>query len=423
MGYIQSHTDINPDGITDEMSKVYVDNSEAVLRLGDCIIDTGLYTLQFWIKSTHSAEIELVADGLYKLISTGEQWHKYVYTFTVNDTYDSSIYFKLKSGVYYFYHVKLEPGNTATDWTPRAEIMRLYRMSANDSYLLYRLSDRYSDKLGCENGLWYVERNTQLVIINGSEQWVDDGITYYCDLDMVGDPNAILPALCDRFVSGTDYNNLPADGFIVLNSENTTRIYFNRDNSVSTTLDEFKTWLSSTGVAVLIPSEPVTTVLANYLQTMLSNIQVKDSLSVYMDGDIRSMIGTVLVDPVVFGIVNSDRVAVINNVSDEEIGMIYQIHCKGDVLNPVIYHTESNTHLRLNGLFKLNDIITIDTRRGNKSITKTYYGIEENIINSLDNTSKWLQLQSGYNRLIQSADSGEDLMDSTIIYTREYQGV
>lgn len=131
----------------------------------------------------------------------------------------------------------------------------------------------------------------------------------------------------------------------------------------------------------------------------------------------------VLSKPVVFGTVKDDMSAKINVTADDTIGMIYEIHCKGTVINPVIYHIEANQSFRLNGSYHLDDVITIDTRNGKKSVYKNYRGTVTNLINKMDRTSKWLQLQPGSNTLIQTADTGAEYMDSIVTYTNEYEGV
>lgn len=39
------------------------------------------------------------------------------------------------------------------------------------SHPLYRLSDAYTDKIVCQNGIWGIERNVGLKIFDGSEDW------------------------------------------------------------------------------------------------------------------------------------------------------------------------------------------------------------------------------------------------------------
>lgn len=126
--------------------------------------------------------------------------------------------------------------------------------------------------------------------------------------------------------------------------------------------------------------------------------------------------------PIVFSQLDNNSRLVING-SDDEIGFVYEISCHGEVKNPFIYHTESNSYIKINSTFHNGDVVTIDTRHSKKSITKDYLGVKTNLINSLDSISKWIQLQSGYNHLVQSSDYGSDDMESIISYTNEYEGV
>lgn len=414
MSYIQSFEGENPHGVTEEMSKIYVDE-QAILRLQSCVPNAGEFTLQFCIKASDELTVHLESSGLDKSIVVNQAWKKCVFTFSSSEM--SSISFQLPVGIYYFYHVKLECGRVPTDWTPAPESnVRLMSSDTQVESPLYKLSDLYTDKLYCDNGLWYIERNTETIVVNGSEDWkkiTSDTYTLY--LPLHGSANRVVPAISDYFTYDRTLSSV--NTFRVTNSSSGTAI------TVKTDVDDFAAWLSTNNVRFTLPAaESYTVRLANYLQTSLNSVMVGDSLQVSIDGD-ATMRGAVLVKPIVFGEVNGDMQATINNSSDDEIGFIYQIHCKDVVVNPVIHHAESNQHIKINGSFKLDDIITIDTRQGRKSVTKTYRGIDTNIINQIDNTSKWLQLQSGYNHLIQSADSGADNMDSVIIYTNEYEGV
>ena len=181
------------------------------------------------------------------------------------------------------------------------------------------------------------------------------------------------------------------------------------------------TLLASNPLKLLIPAKCSRTEFTN---TAVDGLKGYDTLRVsYLQSGVGDMYGQILVKPIVLGRVSDDMTVLINNYSDDEVGFIYKIHCTAEVRNPAIYLTETNEHIKLNGIFKKEDIITIDTRRGKKSITKTYRGKSVNIINYLDNTSKWLQLQSGYNHLIQTADEGSANLNSVIVFTNEYEGV
>lgn len=119
-----------------------------------------------------------------------------------------------------------------------------------------------------------------------------------------------------------------------------------------------------------------------------------------------------------------DKLArLIYNGSDDDIGFMYKIHCKGLVVNPIIYSEDTKEYFKLNGSYIEDSIITINTNDGQKSVTREYKGVVTNIINDLDATSKWLKLKSGYNHILQTAEAGTENMVSEIIYSKEYEGV
>lgn len=407
MAYMQSFKGANPQGITDEMCNVYADKT-VVMRLSDCIPDAGIYTLQFWIRSATESSIYLETSGLYKVIEVTSEWVKHVYTFTATGS-DSAIYIQFPAGVYYLYHVKQEMDDTASDWT----LTTGDASEPEGDTRLFWLSDKYTDKLGCNNRLWYIERNTECLTLGGSGSWTADGEGYRYSLPQRGEENKNLPAASDQIKYGEELSVYNADG--------KTHIWIKSDR---TSVDDFKAWLAGNPVTVLLPAETSTVPLANYLQTLLNNITAGDDLTVRVQEDgVHRLRGAVVIEPITFGAVNRDMAAVINSLSDDAIGFVYTIHCTGEVVNPAVYLTETNQHIKINGTYKRDDIISVDTRRGKKSVTKTYRGIETNIINSFDSSSKWLQLQSGYNHLIQSADSGAENMEAVIAYTNEYEGV
>lgn len=119
-----------------------------------------------------------------------------------------------------------------------------------------------------------------------------------------------------------------------------------------------------------------------------------------------------------------DKLArLIINGSDDDIGFIYKIHCKGLVVNPTIYMENTKQSFKLKGSYRKDTTITITTLDGQKSVTSEYKGVVTNIINSLDATSKWIKLKAGYNHILQIADTGVENMVSELIYSKEYEGV
>lgn len=163
-------------------------------------------------------------------------------------------------------------------------------------------------------------------------------------------------------------------------------------------------------------TEPTTNVKCsikfNKTETYKLNIDVK--LARYLEFNEYNSI--------IFGVY--DKLArLIYNGSDDDIGFIYKIHCKGLVTNPTIYSEDTKEHFKLNGNYIEDSIITINTNDGQKSVTREYKGVVTNIINDLDATSKWIKLKSGYNHILQTAEAGTENMVSEIIYSKEYEGV
>jgi hypothetical protein len=422
MSYMQNNKQVSPQGVTEECTEVYID-APATLRLSDCINCTGKYTLQFYIKSNIQNYVDLESDDFKAVVMTGTDWTKYIYTFEVSEAVDGAIRFSFQPGIYHLYHVKLEQGDIATDWTPAPENVSLASDDSINDTRLFRLTDKYTDKLSCNNNTWYIERNTQLITLTGEEtSWQQDSDKYIYVVEIRENDSEILPALCSHFTYAKNYESMIENQFTVINSNKDTCICFKTDNSIAS-LNDFKTWLKSHNVSILLPSCQNILQLPNYLQTVLNNIVTDKELKIYFNENVHKIAAAILIKPLEFGTVNSDMSVLINNESDDEIGIVCEITCKGEVINPVLYHQESNKHIKIKGNFKLNDVITIDTRRGRKTAIKTYKGVTSNIINSIDNSSKWIQLQPGANHIIQAADVGADIMETIITYTSEYEGV
>ena len=92
---------------------------------------------------------------------------------------------------------------------------------------------------------------------------------------------------------------------------------------------------------------------------------------------------------------------VIENDGDET-GFILQIEgvSKDDVAarSPTIYNADTNEYLQIKDDILNNDIITITTKTGNKTITLECGSVKENIINRLLSGFTWFTLQEGKNR-------------------------
>lgn len=107
-------------------------------------------------------------------------------------------------------------------------------------------------------------------------------------------------------------------------------------------------------------------------------------------------------------------------------GFTIKINIYGDgVVSPCITNATTGDFFRISNDFHLQsgDIITISTTIGQKAVTLTRNGEITNALTSLSSGSNLFTLQRGYNLLILTATSGEDLMTSSISFRRQWIGV
>lgn len=113
----------------------------------------------------------------------------------------------------------------------------------------------------------------------------------------------------------------------------------------------------------------------------------------------------------------------IENTGNAESGIYIELVAKGIVVNPTVYNITTSQHITLNVEMQLDDLIQISTFRGNKYIKKIDGSGESNIINSISNNSKWIQLISGENIFRVSAGSGIDNLTTNIVHSDLFGGI
>ncbi len=114
---------------------------------------------------------------------------------------------------------------------------------------------------------------------------------------------------------------------------------------------------------------------------------------------------------------------------DAETGCIIQLHAIGDVENVSIYNIKTGDKMVLDtdkletltgSKIIYGDTITINTIKGQKSITLLRNGINTNILNILGKDSDWFQLAKGDNLFAYTAEYGEAnilfVVKSTVIF-------
>lgn len=115
---------------------------------------------------------------------------------------------------------------------------------------------------------------------------------------------------------------------------------------------------------------------------------------------------------------------VIANSGDVETGLIIEIYAIAAVSNPKIYNYMTGEFIGLNFTLEAGDLITIDTRSGEKTITLLRDGEITNIFNSLMKNSIWLQLESNGSVFTYDVGTGEPAnLAITIKHYTLYEGV
>lgn len=113
----------------------------------------------------------------------------------------------------------------------------------------------------------------------------------------------------------------------------------------------------------------------------------------------------------------------ITNPGNVETGVLIDIEATKKVKNPLIVNATTGQQMKLLIVINEGDHITVNTERGDKSIVLERNGEKTNVLNTLDDTSEWLRLAPGSNRINYNADSGADNMLITIKCPILYGGV
>lgn len=118
----------------------------------------------------------------------------------------------------------------------------------------------------------------------------------------------------------------------------------------------------------------------------------------------------------------SEARATVENESDEEIGFIAEFTFSGDVENFSLINDTTGAEFNLNYSFSNGNKLTIDTRRGEKSVWLDNGGFVD-LINDIDIRSNWIQLAQGENLLMYGATSGGANISGSVTIQPIFEGV
>ena len=130
-------------------------------------------------------------------------------------------------------------------------------------------------------------------------------------------------------------------------------------------------------------------------------------------------------DPeLVFGYLSNDVSVMIENDGDVDCGMVIELYARAAVSNPKVWNYITREFIGLNYSLQTADLITIDTRQGQKSVTLLRNGVESNLFNYVVQGSTWLQLSANGDTFVYEVQTGNNAdLAVTFKHDNLYEGV
>lgn len=111
------------------------------------------------------------------------------------------------------------------------------------------------------------------------------------------------------------------------------------------------------------------------------------------------------------------------NGGDIDTGTVITLRAIGIVTNPTIYNTETNEFFGLNLSLAQGDVVTINTKKKEKSVKLLRGGATTSIIGKIRYGSTWFQLSPGDNLFIVTADTFPENLYTTFAVVDQFEGV
>lgn len=130
-------------------------------------------------------------------------------------------------------------------------------------------------------------------------------------------------------------------------------------------------------------------------------------------------------DPqIVFSYYSEDIGIEIENDGDVECGMVIELYARGAISDPTVYNYITQEFFGLDFDMEEADLITIDTRQGQKTVTLLRDGEESNLFYAVVQNSTWLQLPVNGGTFVFDVGSGSTA-DLSITFNHDnlYEGV
>lgn len=111
----------------------------------------------------------------------------------------------------------------------------------------------------------------------------------------------------------------------------------------------------------------------------------------------------------------------VSNGGELEVGAVYTLTASGAVSAPVITNSTNSESITIDYELVSGDVLTIDTRIGQKGVSLLRSGTTYNLLNYM--SGDWLKLESGDNTLSVTATSGSSNLTTTVTFTPVFEGV
>ena len=104
--------------------------------------------------------------------------------------------------------------------------------------------------------------------------------------------------------------------------------------------------------------------------------------------------------------------------------MIIELYARQSVSNPKIFDYITQEYFGIEYTMQQADLITIDTRQGQKSVKLIRAGVETNLFNHVMQGSTWLQLAPEGSSFVYEVGSGDaEELSVTFKHYNLYEGV
>ena len=115
---------------------------------------------------------------------------------------------------------------------------------------------------------------------------------------------------------------------------------------------------------------------------------------------------------------------VIENGGDVDTGIIIVMYARSPISNPKVFNYITHDFIGVQYDMQTADQITIDTRKGEKSVTLLRGGVETNLFNYLMEGSTWLQLDASGSTFVHEVGTGDaSSLNLTIKHYNLFEGV